>query len=330
MSITNVVSMSGGKDSTAQALLGIEQGADNLRFVFADTGHEHTQTYEYIDYLESRLGIKIECVKADFSRLMAGKREFIKTKWAEHGVPQSQIDAALEVLKPTGIPFLDLCLWKGRFPSTRRRFCSEQLKHIPLNNYMEELLTEHKAVISWQGVRRDESASRANLPERDVEIGQWEPEPSGLLIYRPILDWTAADTFAIAKRHGLEPNPLYKQGMGRVGCMPCIHATKRETFEIARRFPEEMERLAEWERLVGMAAKRGVSTFFDARIVQRHLGLPPITPENVGQVTAETHGVKQYIEWSKTSRGGRQYDLIKALEIDEELPMCQSQYGLCE
>lgn len=330
MGAVNIISMSGGKDSTATALVAIERGTENLRFVFADTGHEHRHTYEYIEYLEGRLGITIDRVKADFSRQIAGKREFIKAKWAEHGVPDSHISRALEVLQPTGIPFLDLCLWKGRFPSTRRRFCSEQLKHMPINQYQQAHSAGHKAVINWQGVRRDESASRANLPERDVEFGTWEPEPSGMLIYRPILDWKAEDTFEIAKRHGLAPNPLYMQGMGRVGCMPCIHATKGETFEIARRFPKELERLAEWELLVSDAAKRGASTFFDARTVQRHLGMEKITSENVGQVSPESHGVMQYVEWSKTGRGGRNYDLIKAVELTEDVPMCSSSYGLCE
>lgn len=35
---------------------------------------------------------------------------------------------ALAVLHPTGNPFLDLCLWKGRFPSRKAQFCTEHLK----------------------------------------------------------------------------------------------------------------------------------------------------------------------------------------------------------
>ncbi len=51
----NVISVSGGKDSLAQWLLAIENGVNHIA-VFADTGHEHPQTLEYLDYLESRLG----------------------------------------------------------------------------------------------------------------------------------------------------------------------------------------------------------------------------------------------------------------------------------
>jgi len=41
MAATNIISISGGKDSTAIAHLALEKSHDNLRFVFADTSHEH-------------------------------------------------------------------------------------------------------------------------------------------------------------------------------------------------------------------------------------------------------------------------------------------------
>lgn len=256
MSTANAISISGGKDSLASALVAIERETSNLFYLFADTGHEHASTYDYIDYLEEALGVTIERLKADFSREISRKREYIKNHWADKGVPASNIERALSVLRPTGIPFLDLCLWKGRFPSTRRRFCSESLKHHPLNARTDELLAEYDEVYSWQGIRRDESIARSKMLEEEDH-----PTKQGLVWYRPIVTWTAEDCFDIAKRHGIKPNPLYLEGMGRVGCMPCIHSTKGEVMEIARRFPAELERLAEWERLVSEASKRGASTF---------------------------------------------------------------------
>jgi 3'-phosphoadenosine 5'-phosphosulfate sulfotransferase (PAPS reductase)/FAD synthetase len=329
MADANIISMSGGKDSTAMALLALEQNVPQRYFVFADTGHEHQKTYEYLDYLEGALNITIDRVKANFDDKIAHKRDVVNDKWRRDGVSEEIIERALSLLHPTGNPFLDLCLWKGRFPSTRRRFCSEELKHYPMDEWMDDIFETYgyDQIISWQGVRRDESQQRANLLETEDN-----PNKDWVTWYRPILDWTAKDCFDMHAKYGIEPNPLYKEGMGRVGCMPCIHATKGETMEIAMRFPEELERLAEWERIVSQAAKRQCSTFFDARVVQKHLGLEPITSENVHTVTPATHGVAQYVEWSKTARGGRQYDLIKAIEIDEteEAPMCKSIYGLCE
>ncbi|MGV7507396.1 hypothetical protein PJN21_29325, partial [Mycobacterium kansasii] len=48
----------------------------------------------------------------------------------------------------------------------------------------------------------------------------------------------------------------------RVGCMPCIHARKSELAEIFQRWPEEIRRVAEWERMVAECSRRGNSTFF--------------------------------------------------------------------
>jgi len=233
-----------------------------------------------------------------------------------------KVERVLEVLQPTGNPFLDLCLWKGRFPSANARFCTSELKHLPIEEDMvKPLLESYDAVVSWQGVRADESLQRAHLQTYDVNVGTWEPQPSGLLIYRPIVDWTADDVFAMHSKHGIEPNPLYKQGMSRVGCMPCIHARKNELYQIGTRFPEQIERIAEWERLVSEASKRGSATMM------------PVFDHEQGArnrrdtIHYTTDGIHQAVKWSKTVRGGQQPTLFGS---DESQSSCESVYGLCE
>lgn len=296
----NIVSVSGGKDSTALLLLAIERQTENLQAVFADTGHEHQQTYEYVQYLNDKV-FPIRTIKADFSEQIARKREYVKNKWPEKGVSQETIERALQVLYPTGNPFLDLCIWKGRFPSTKARFCSEELKRNPIIEQVQiPLLDQGHTIWSWQGVRADESAARRNLLELE-EVG------GGLWNYRPILQWTAQQCFDMHKKHGIKHNPLYEQGMGRVGCMPCIHARKDELLEISKRFPDEIERVAQWEKIVSAASKRGSSTFGVGTDIS----------------VASIHSV---VEWSKTSRGGKQLDFLRI----QEGPSCSSIYGLCE
>lgn len=336
----NIVSISGGKDSGAIALVAIERGTENLRFVTSDTGHEHPATYEYIDYLSDELkrlcGVGIDVVKADFSVEIKEKRERLISHFielSEMGSGNNRLkdytakilDRMIDNLVSTGNPFLDLCVLKGRFPGTRSRFCSQRLKHEPLDEYHQKFMGDYKAVISWQGVRADESKARENLPEKDIEFGSWEPEPTGMLIYRPILQWKAEDTFAQHRKMGIKWNPLYEQGMGRVGCMPCIHARKGEIREIQRRFPEEFDRMAEWEKIVSLAAKGGVSVFMDARVTAKFLG----TGNTAKDMSPETHGIHTHSEWASTARGGRQFDLINAIEL-VDVPVCSSIYGLCE
>ncbi|MBN3083259.1 phosphoadenosine phosphosulfate reductase family protein [Pectobacterium polaris] len=322
----NINSVSGGKDSLAQWLLAIEAGVPTIR-AFADTGHEHPQTMEYLDYLESKLG-EIRRVKASFDDRIAGKRKFIAERWpvtlvTECGMTDAQaaatVASALDVLHPTGIPFLDLCMWKGRFPSTKVRFCTFELKHAPIRDQIVmPLLDEYDEVISWQGVRAEESSDRALLPEWE-EDADYTP---GLHVYRPILTWTHADVFALARRHGIKPNPLYQQGCSRVGCMPCIHARKSELAEIFSRWPEEVARVAEWERLVAACSRRGNSTFFpstqDPRKAERRIEF----------ISLESHGIETYRDWALTTRGGNQFDLFAGMN---DKAVCSSVYaGICE
>lgn len=375
MSEHNIISLSGGKDSTALALLAIEREAENLQFVFADTGHEHPQTYDYVRYLDDWFQSKglpgVRWVRANFDREIAGKAEFVRTKWLDsltapvkkqigtrcvrvpiyadnledddasadpighrdievpvygmrpaHTPEQARaaIERALNALKPTGNPFLDLCIWKGRFPSTRARFCSEELKHVPIMEQVHHPIIEAgDDVVSWQGVRADESINRRHLPE--IETKRTWPNGASLFNYRPILKWTAEDCFAMHRKHGIKHNPLYEQGMGRVGCMPCIHARKDEILEISKRFPGEFARVAEWERIVSEASKRGSSTFFEADTI-------PGNSREMEKISHETHGIWSVVEWSKTGRGGVQFDLIR--DDTSGAHLCSSIYGLCE
>ncbi len=310
MSRINCISISGGKDSTATALLALEhQPPEDLRFLFCDTGHEHELTYAYLGYLENKLDIHIEKLTASFDKQMQTKKKYILDNWADEGVPQEWVDSAADLLdNPTGIPFLDLCILKSIFPSRRMRFCTTYLKIYPLEKYQHALVDEGAWVWAWNGVRRDESAARANL-------SMFEDMGNDVLKYRPILNWTAEEAFALAKRHGLMPNRLYQMGMSRVGCMPCIYARKSEIAEISRRFPEVADKIEHWEHLVSAASKHGYATFFQTR------------SRKGGQTSEEMYqsaNIRQTIAWAKTARGGQQFNL----ELEDD--SCSSVYGLCE
>ena len=315
--VCNMISVSGGKDSTATLLLAIERETENMHPVFADTGNEHELTYNYLDYLESRLDIKIQRVKPDFTAQLERKRTITMEKWRRDGVPEKTIERAISALQPTGNPFLDLCLWKGRFPSSKARFCTEELKVNPITEIaVWPLLKQYDIIESWQGIRWDESSARAHYVEREGI----EPDALRVFAYRPILSWSADQVFEFHRKHNVKWNPLYEKGMSRVGCMPCIHAQKKELAGIAMQFPEVVERLREWENLVSQASKRGSATFFNA------MSDPTVAADD--EISHQTHGIDRRVEWSKTSRGGRQQQLIAT--DAQEGSSCSSIYGLCE
>lgn len=217
---------------------------------------------------------------------------------------------ALATLYPSGNPFLDLCMWKGRFPSRKAQFCTEELKTAMAVSFQIDLIDQGYSVLSWQGIRRDESLNR----KRAKKIERIGPR---LWVFRPIVDFSALDVFAFSARRRIQPNPLYKQGMGRVGCMYCINAKKEEIREVAVRFPEHPERMAEWENIVSRCSKRGFSTFFHK--VDNLTGS--------AQSIFSRSKIESVIEWAQTSRGGRQFSLLTGID---ESTACSSSYGLCE
>lgn len=311
MSIANIISVSGGKDSTALLLLAIALETPNLQAVFADTGNEHQQTYDYVRYLAQATGVPIRWVKADFSFEINRKREKLLADKLP-GWTDSAIEKALQVLAPTGVPYLDLCLWKGKFPSSNAQFCTGFLKRNPIEQQIiMPAISEHDAVWSWQGVRREESLRRRHVPEFE-DLGGF-----GIYAYRPLVRWPVAAVFEAHEYMGIKPNPLYSQGMNRVGCMPCVNCGKDELREIANRFPDEVDRVREWERLVSAASRIKSSTFFCA------VNDPTVNSDE--HITHETHGIDRMIEWSRTARGGRQYDLLAT-----DGGGCSSAYGLCD
>jgi 3'-phosphoadenosine 5'-phosphosulfate sulfotransferase (PAPS reductase)/FAD synthetase len=336
---------------------------DRIHVAFCDTDNEHELAHQHLTYIELRHDIKVIRLRADFTAELAAKREFI-ARDVRHGrqyrrVPKvdrfgrpvylrdkagalrlfpvlddegdetgelAPLQAmgwdggrrirwsnkakrrALTSMYPSGNAFLDLCMWKGRFPSRKAQFCTQELKTALLVQYQQALVEQGHRVVSWQGVRRDESANRANA----LRFERLQPRTYA---YRPLVDWTAMQVFASLAAHGIEPNALYRQNMTRVGCMPCINVNKPELREIAMRWPHVIDRIAAWERSVGDCSKRGFSTFMtDAHGAQDRR-----------EIFADLN-IRSRVEWAKTTRGGRQFDLL----LDEEPKACASAYGLCE
>ena len=130
-----VLSLSGGKDSTACALL-LEKHGVNFDRIFFDTGWEHPAIYEYLKgVLEPRFG-KIEILKS--------------SKY------------------PGGM--VDLVRSKGVFPSRTMRFCTDELKLKPAREYFSGL---ESPPINVVGIRKGESLarSRALRWEDDRSLG---------------------------------------------------------------------------------------------------------------------------------------------------------------
>ncbi len=353
MRAQHFVSISGGKDSTATACLALERaerrGMD-IRYLFADTGNEHEITLEHVDYLARTLGINIETVRADFAPKFAARRAAMLKDWpkelrrkqhttacrdactdlayAERAllrgdcpcpirisppIPDDLIAKAVALMQPSGNPFLDMAMLHGRFPGAKSRFCTDELKLQPMDMAKDlvRIGPDARPVIEWIGTRAQESAGRAAMPILERKPCLFR---STAILYRPIHHLTALEVFEIARRHGLKPNPLYLMGMSRVGCMPCIMCQKGELREIARRFPEHIQRIADWELIVGGVARHAYTAMLRGeRMIQVSSFLPAdkLPLDGAGHARAT---IRNAVEWANTGRGGRNYDLLMALD----------------
>lgn len=317
----NVVNCSGGKDSTAMYLLALELEVP-YRAVFADVQNEHPWTYEYIEALHRRTnGPPVEVVRADLTGKFPRKRKTIAEEWPKKGIPDAVVERALAACHPTGNVFLDACILRAGFPSSSMRFCTDRLKVEPVKRLIFDPIWEsEKAVVSWQGVRADESFARRDLPG----FQQLNERRGDYYVSRPLIEWTIHDVWAMLKRHRLPRNPLYDHGMTRVGCLPCIFSRKSELRIMAERFPEAVDRIEAWEHAVALASKHEnpIATWFPA--IRR----PGVEKQ---AINTYRHGIRDAADWAKTSRGGRQYDLLPITDISVEMrsTTCAS-IGYCE
>lgn len=297
---TYIMGISGGKDSTALwAYLKFELKLPNLIATFADTGWEHEITYEYLDYLEGKLG-KIR-------RLMNPRY-------------------------PRGM--VDLAIVKKRFPSPTTRFCTEHLKMKPSRRFLRKALAMGVVTdpVMVAGVRAEESPARARMAPY-VEVDEYYKVPQ----WRPILDWTWQDVFAIHKKYDIKPNPLYLKGMSRVGCMPCVMANRRELAQIAIRMPEVFDKIEEAESQVNRGGHR--SSFWRAEeIPARHCSREWAHPETGVVYKIPTPAdMRRYVLLSKEGKRApkEQLDMFQAFAAfgepeNQDLGTCSSIYGLCE
>lgn len=217
----DIVSVSGGKDSTALYCLMVEMRGMDFLPIFADTGHEHDVTVNYVKNLHLMAGgPEVVIVKRDFSKLLEKKGK-----------------------TPTGKGMADLIQWKGRPPSAKAQFCTEHLKLWPIKFYLDK--NYPLSTYDWNmymGIRRGESPKRSTR-----QCVAWNGF-FDCIEYLPLCYQSEQWVFDYLEEKGVPPNPLYALGYGRVGCFPCIHANKRELSLL----PDwAWERLEYYEKLIG-------------------------------------------------------------------------------
>lgn len=280
-----VASISGGKDSAAMSLYLHELGIDHQR-VFMDTGWESPITYEYL--------------RGELPKII-GPITWIR------GERQME----------------DLIRHKGLFPGRRIRYCTQELKVLPMIRYLRGLIEAGQELINAVGIRAAESSARSQLSE-----WEWQ-EGFDCEVWRPLLRWTEQDVIDIHRRHGLKPNPLYLRGAARVGCWPCIYARKSEIRLIAETDPERIVRLRVLEDEVGVAArKRAERDGRELTNMPAWFQNPVSRPGPDGKRDGSCWPIEQVVAWSRTALRGPTQDKDEFL-LSSQMDGCM-RWGLCD
>lgn len=193
--VRHILGLSGGKDSTALAVL-LHKEVPEMEYFFCDTHKELPETYEYLDRIEARLGIKIQRLSAE--------RGF------DH--------------------WLDV--YGGFLPSPKSRWCTKQLKIIPLEKFIGD-----DEAISYIGIRADEN--------RDGYIST-KPNITPIFPFKE-KGLVKADIFRLLEESGIGI-PDYYRWRSRSGCFFCFFQRKYEWVMLAQEHPDLFAEAIKYEQ----------------------------------------------------------------------------------
>ena len=211
----NVVSFSGGKDSTAMLLMMLEKGIPVDRIVCIDTTKEFPQMYAHIREVQKMVNpLKIEVIKIDFDYWFG---EYTRTKG-----------------KYTGI--------KGYgFPDFHNRWCTALKreafrKTVYGGTRVKDI--KNSDIVEFHGIAFDE-------PKRVHNRGAYKY----VNIRRPLFEWGITENQALRYCYskGLNWSGLYEK-FKRVSCWMCPLSRIGELRTLYNDFPELWQKLREMDK----------------------------------------------------------------------------------
>lgn len=189
--------LSGGKDSAALAIYMREKYPDiPIEYFFCDTGCELNETYEFLDRLKARLGIQITYL------------------CAERG-----FDHWLQV-------------YNGFLPSATARWCTKQLKIIPIEKFIG-----NDETLSYIAIRADEDRE-GYISSKDNINPVFPFKKDGVV---------KMDVYRILEESGIGI-PTYYNWRSRSGCYFCFFQRNIEWIGLYDNHPDLFEKAARYER----------------------------------------------------------------------------------
>ena len=160
------------------------------------------------------------------------------------------------------------------WPRQGMQFCTLWLKIMPAAIWLDENDPGQKA-LCLVGVRREESAKRANFPRLEKGSENY----GGRDVMAPLVDHTEKDRDALLQRAGVEPLPHRS-----MECFPCVNSNRTDLRELAKD-PERIAEIARIEDEMGHTAK----------------GKPRVMFRPYKKMGAT--GIREVVKWAESERG---------------------------
>lgn len=220
--VFNLVSLSGGKDSTAMLLAMIERDEPIDMILFCDTGLEFPAMYRHLEklneHIRDRLGMEITVVQPEYPFEYYFKDIPIDRK------PDSPVVQKYGE-QPNGYG------WAG----SRMRWCTSRLKDMPRERFLRPYREKYD-IYEYVGIAADEQyrlERKRNQDEKHIH---------------PLVEWnmTEADCLQLCYDYGYDWEGLYEH-FKRVSCWCCPLQSLDELRELYRNFPELWQQLQAWD-----------------------------------------------------------------------------------
>ena len=212
----HVVSLSGGKDSTAMLLRMVEEGMRIDIILFCDTGMEFPAMYKHLAKLEENLGCRITRISAyhTFDHYLLQHEVRVKHTQNAH-----------------------LKNHRGySWPGPLNRWCTKELKELPRERFLRPLREKYN-IIEYVGLAADEGyrLERKNNQQENCR--------------HPLVDWnmTEADCLKYCYDRGYTWDGLYEY-FSRVSCWCCPLQPLAELHVLYTHFPDLWNTLKEWDK----------------------------------------------------------------------------------
>lgn len=206
------LNLSGGKDSgaagdrTVRFLDSIGHPRDRRLAIHADLGRtEWRETEAMVQRQAAFMGLPLVVVRRKAGDLVERWEQRFK-----NGLTRYVSLSTYNLIGPWSSPSL--------------RFCQSELKAQVIGPYLAREL-RGAGIVQVVGIRRDESTNRKRTPVskpdlRYAKVGN--KAGTTMLLWHPVLEWTAEQVFAYHDLVGLDLHPAYPAGCSRVSCAFCI------------------------------------------------------------------------------------------------------------